>query len=137
MAVTQVRRKTVVTSNAPVRTSTSGSGYAEKKVIFRTYQIIWYLLGIFETLLILRFIFRLSGASTVSPFVSLVYGISSALIAPFRGIYRTTQVESVAFEWITIVAMLMYLLFAYALVYLFQLVKPVDETEVEDTVDNQ
>ncbi len=132
-----VTRKTVIREHSPesviVNTPRDTSG---KVMIFRAYQVIWYILGIIESLLIIRFILRLTGARTASGFVRMIYDLTLPLIAPFRGIYPTVNVEGAYFEAITIVAMIIYLLIAWALVYLFQLVKPVNQGEVEETVDN-
>jgi len=136
---TTVRRRTVIDeangTNATVQKAPR-STLPEKKVIFRTYQVIWYVLGLFESLLALRFIFRLSGAGTASTFVQLIYGMTAPLIAPFKGIYPTVNVVGSYFEGITLVAMVIYFLIAWGLIYLFQLVKPVEEAEVEEGVDN-
>jgi len=108
----------------------------KKKVIFRTYQIIWYILGVIETLLAFRFVFKLLAANPGSPFVRGIYNASSSLIAPFRGIFPTPVVEGSVFEWTTLVAVVVYAVVAYGIVYLLQLVKPVEPQEIEETVDN-
>ncbi len=108
----------------------------KKKAIFRTYQIIWYFLGVIETFLGFRFLFRLLGANPGSPFVRFVYTISGTLLAPFRSIFPTTKVEGSFFEWSSLVAMAIYAVISYGLVYLFQLIKPLEPEEVERVVDN-
>src|SRR5260221_1470445 len=108
----------------------------KKKVIFRAYQIIWYILGVIETLLVFRFLFKLLGANSGSPFVRFVYTLSSTFVQPFRGIFPITAVEGSVFEWTSIVAAAVYGVVAYGLVYLLQLVKPVEPEEVEQAVDN-
>ncbi len=108
----------------------------EKKLIFRTYQIIWYLLGLVETLLLFRFAFKMFGASTVSPFVRMLYAVSDGLTYPFRGIFPIVSVERSVFDWASLIAMAVYAVAAYGLVYTLQLVKPVASKEVEEAVDN-
>jgi len=132
-----IRTEHTIVSTPQYYPTDKSSGMAEKRVIFHAYQIIWYVLGIFETLLMFRFMFKLSAASPRSPFVQMIYGITQPLVVPFRGIYTTTAVEGSAFEWVTLVAMLVYVILAYGVVQLFQLIKPADEEEVEQLVDNQ
>ena len=108
----------------------------KKKVIFRTYQVIWYVLGVMETLLLFRFIFKLLGANPGTPFVRFLYSISGIFLTPFRAIFPTTTVEGSIFEGSTLVAMAIYVVIAYGIVHLFQLVKPVKSDEVERVVDN-
>jgi hypothetical protein len=111
-------------------------GYREKKAIFRVYQFIWYILAFIEICLAFRFVFRLSAARAGSPFVSLIYQLTAPLVAPFRGIYPTMNVSGSTFEWVILIAMLVWAIVAYAIIYIFQIIKPVDEGEVEEVVDN-
>jgi uncharacterized protein YggT (Ycf19 family) len=111
--------------------------YTEKKAIFRTYQVVWYVLGFIEVLLAFRFFFRLFGASTASGFVSMIYAITYPLIAPFRGIFPTPGISQSALEFYTIIAGIVYALLAYGLVKLLQLVKPTNPEEVSRKIDNQ
>jgi uncharacterized protein YggT (Ycf19 family) len=111
--------------------------YQTKKAIFRTYQIIWYILGIIEVLLAFRIILKLLGASTQSGFTSFIYAISSPFALPFAGILGKTGISGMILEWSTLIAMAVYAIVAYGIVKFFQLVKPTNPEEVEQTVDNQ
>jgi uncharacterized protein YggT (Ycf19 family) len=132
--VTQV---TTQSQNVPVSPEHPQKAYAQKKVIFRAYQIIWYILGIVEVLLGFRIVLKMLAANPTSPFVNLVYNLSDPLALPFRGIFSTTVVEGAVFEWSTIIAGLVYALVAYGLVQLFQLIKPTTPAEVQQNVDSQ
>lgn len=111
--------------------------YQKKRTIYRTYQIIWYLLGVVETLLGFRVLLKLMAANPVNPFTSFIYDISYLLAYPFLGIVSTSVVPTGSvFEWSTIIGMGVYAVLAYALVYLFQLIKPASPEEVEEVVQN-
>lgn len=129
---TQVSATKVVTS--PVASPPSG-GYKQKKVIFRAYQVIWYILGIIEVLLVFRFILKMFAANSASGFANLIYTLSQPLVAPFNGLFNLGVVEGSIFEWTTIVAGIVYAIVAYGLVKLFQLIKPTNPTEVSQNVD--
>src|SRR3990167_11398854 len=79
-----------------------------KKAIFRTYQIIWYILGVFEVLLGARFLLKALGANPGTPFVQLIYSLSGGLVRPFRGIFGTPVIEGSVLEWISLVAIVVY-----------------------------
>lgn len=111
--------------------------YQSKKVIFRAYQVIWYILGVIEVLLAFRFVLRLLAANPNSGFVSFIYGVSSPFIAPFRGIFRTPNFSGAVIEWSTLLAMVVFAVVAYGIVRLLQIGKPVEPDEVERTVDTQ
>ena len=121
----------------PVQTEHPQKAYVKKKAIFRTYQIIWYVLGLIEVLLTFRVLLKMLGANEGSGFVNLIYAISDPLALPFRGIFNITAVTPGAyFEWSTLVAMIVYLIIAYGLVHLMQIVKPTTPQEVERKVEN-
>lgn len=111
--------------------------YQKKKVIFRTYQVIWYILGVVEVLLAFRVILKMLGANSASPFVSFIYAISRLFAQPFAGILGTSASSGLVLEWSTLIAMAVYAILAYGIVRLLQLIKPTSPEEVEQTVDSQ
>ena len=111
--------------------------YQTKKTIFRSYQIIWYILGVIEVILAFRVLLKLLGASTVSGFTTFIYAISSPFALPFAGILKVTGSSGMVLEWSTLIAMIVYAIIAYGIVALFQLIKPTNPEEVDQTVDNQ
>ena len=132
----QVVRKTkVVVPQAG--TGSPQKEYQTKKAIFRTYQVIWYILGIIEVLLAFRIILKFLGANTQSGFTSFIYAISNPFALPFAGILGITGISEMVLEWSTLIAMAVYAIVAYGIVALFQLIKPTNSEEVEQTVDNQ
>lgn len=111
--------------------------YEQKKVIFKTYQIVWYILSIIEVALAFRFGLKLLGASTTSSFTNFIYNVSDPLALPFAGILRTSTTSGSILEWSTLIAMAVYTVVAIGIVELLQLIKPTNPTEVEQVVDNQ
>jgi hypothetical protein len=132
----QVVRRTRVVTPA-VATGSPQKTYETKKAIFRSYQIIWYILGVIEVVLAFRVILKLLGANTFSGFTNFIYAVSGPFALPFAGILRTSVSSDSVFEWSTLIAMAVYAVVAYGIVELFQLVKPTNPEEVEQTVDNQ
>jgi hypothetical protein len=132
----QVVRKTKVII-PQAGSETPRQDYQTKKVIFRTYQIIWYILGIVEVLLTFRFLLKIFGADSGTGFTSFIYSISNPFAQPFAGIFGVSSTSGMVFEWSTLVAMAVYAIVAYGLVKLFQLIKPTNQQEVSDSVDNQ
>lgn len=112
--------------------------FQKKKVIFRTYQIIWYILGLVEILLAFRMVLKALDANVGNGFTRLIYTLSDPLALPFQGILGITKTpEGNFFEWSTLIAALVYALIGYGIVQLMQLIKPVSKEEVEQTVDSQ
>ena len=120
----------------PLENQTPQQAYTRKKAIFRTYQAIWYVLGVVEVLLAFRVVLRLLGANPNSGFTAIIYALSGPLALPFRGVVRASALGgSSVMEWSTLIAMIVYAVIAYGLVKLFQLVKPTDPIEVERGVE--
>jgi YGGT family len=123
--------KPAVATGSPQKT------YDTKKAIFRTYQVIWYILGVIEVVLAFRILLKLLGADPESGFTNFIYAVSSPFALPFAGILGVTGISDMTFEWSTLIAMAVYAIIAYGIVALFQLVKPTNQQEVEQNVDNQ
>jgi hypothetical protein len=105
--------------------------YEKKKTIFRFNQIIWYILGFIEVLLVFRTVLKALGASQSAGFTSLIYSITTPLIAPFSGILGVFIAGNSIIEWSTIIAGIVYLCIAWGLVYLLDLIYPITPKDVE------
>jgi len=90
---------------------------ATRTGVFQANYIVYYILGIIESLLILRLIFKILGANAESGFVSFIYTISEFFIAPFTAIFPVATGQGVAtvsvLEPAVIVAMVVYGLIAW------------------------
>lgn len=87
---------------------------------FTSERVVYYILGVLETLLAFRLIFKLLGANPKSGFVAFIYSITQVFLIPFNAIFRsaTTQgIETKAFlEPGTIIGMIVYALIAWGIV---------------------
>lgn len=88
-------------------------------------RIIYYVLAVLEVLFLFRFIFKLLGANPGSIFVSFIYSVSGAFLAPFYGIFRSAATSEGGIRSVmeinTIVAMVVYALIALGIVKLIEL----------------
>lgn len=108
-ATVQQQTKRVQTESAPDTKTTA-------------QNIIWYILGLVEVLIGLRFVLKLLGANPASSFVDLIYNVTGVLTAPFDSIFGVTktttgQTHSV-FEPSILVAAVVYALIAWGIVKL-------------------
>jgi len=87
--------------------------------------VTYFVLGVLEVLLLLRFIFRLLAANPDNAFVSFLYHLSGVFVTPFSGIFTNpTLGSSSVFELSTLVAMLIYALIAWGIVALVRVIFP-------------
>lgn len=120
-----------------VKTEHPQKVFETKKSIFRTYQVIWYILGIIEVLLGFRLLLKILAADPTSGFGRFIYALSEPFAAPFSRVVGVIEqpTSGPIFELSTIIAMAVYFIVAYGIVALLQFIKPVTPAEVEQTVD--
>lgn len=99
------------------------------KPIYRGTQIVWYILGLIEVLLLFRFVLKLLGANPDAGFSSFIYGVTYIFAAPFLNVFRITYVEGSIFEWTTLLAMFVYWVIATGIIKLFLMGKTVSTPE--------
>ncbi len=107
------------------------------KPLYRGTQIVWYILGILETLLAFRFVLKLLGANPTAGFSSFIYGVTYPFAAPFLSVFNASKVEGSVFEWTTLLAMLVYWLIAWAIIRLFLMGREVSTPEAAVKLDSQ
>ncbi len=87
--------------------------------------LVYYFFGVLEILLAFRLILKLAGASMVSGFVKMIYGVTSIFIWPFEGIFRRAFSQGAettsVLEPSTIVALAVYAVVAWGIVKLVRI----------------
>jgi hypothetical protein len=84
---------------------------------------IYFLLGVLEIILALRFLFRLLGANQDNSFILFLYNLSHVFVAPFNGIFNDPILGTGnVIELSTLIAMLVFALIAWGLVALSRVV---------------
>ena len=105
--------------------------YEKKKTILRVNQIIWFILGLIEVLLLFRVVLKALGANPLVGFTSLIYSITTPLVAPFSGILGLSITGNSIIEWSTIIAAIVYFIVAWGFIYLLDLIYPITPNDVE------
>jgi hypothetical protein len=98
------------------------SAAARRGGIARVKQIIYFIFGAINVLLVMRFVLLLLGASEGSSFVSVIYGLSHAFVFPFSGIFGEPNLGSSVFEWAALVGIIVYSVVAYGIARVIELV---------------
>lgn len=127
----QVIKKTVRQVQPEAKGEAPQKVYETKKTIFRSSQIIWYILGFVEVLLIFRVVLKALGANQSSGFTNLVYSITDLMVSPFRGILPVSMTGGSVIEWSTLIAAIVYLCIAWGLIYLLDIIYPITPKDVE------
>jgi hypothetical protein len=90
--------------------------YAHRRgIASKVSQAIYLIFGVVEALLVVRFVLKLLGANPEAGFASLIYRLSTPLVAPFVGLFGTPQMNGMVLELETLVAIVVYGLVAWGL----------------------
>ena len=124
LAVKKVEKTEVIQKSA-------SDGPSEKKAASYSAidQFIYLIFGIIEIFLLIRFVFRLTGANPAAGIVRFTYSLTNVLMAPFRFIFPTSAVEGAVFEWSILVAIVFYALFAWIIMRLIRIIYTADTAE--------
>ena len=108
-------------------------------LLAKLYQVIWFVLAVIEILIGFRIFLKFLGANPFSGFAGFVYGLSQPFVAPFSGIFPVSSAGTGSIlEWSSILAVIVYGVIAWIVVYLIQVLHPahpnhVDEEEVVES----
>lgn len=127
----QVIKKTTKQAEPEAKGEAPQKVFEKKKTIFRFSQIIWYILGFIEVLLLFRVVLKLLGANSSIGFTSLIYGITAPLANPFSGILGLSITGNSVIEWSTIIAAIVYLCVAWGLIYFLEMIYPITPKDIE------
>ena len=127
MAITEQTR--MVTTSPPV--------LERSRSLFRGVQVVWYILGLVEIILALRFVLHLLAANPVAGFTQFVYGLSFPFVAPFQAVFPASGAQGYVFEWTTLLAMAVYWLVAWGVIKPFVMGRPVSKVEAHEELKQQ
>jgi len=95
--------------------------------------LVWFVFGVIEVLIAIRFVLLLLGANAEAGFVSLIYALSGIFMAPFNAILESQSVEGAMFEWSALVAIAVYALVAWGIAQLIRALSPRRQAATVDT----
>jgi hypothetical protein len=79
-------------------------------------QTIYFIFGLIEALLVIRFVLKALGASAEAGFAQLIYRLTDPLVAPFLGLFGSPQAAGgTILEVHTLIALVIYALAAWLL----------------------
>jgi uncharacterized protein YggT (Ycf19 family) len=82
---------------------------------YRVTQLIYWIFGLIEALILIRFVLKALGANPSAGFAEFIYGVTAPLVAPFINLFGSPQSQGSVLELNSIVALIVYALVAYLL----------------------
>jgi hypothetical protein len=104
-----------MTAYKEVRTEQRESGQTQRVATFKATQLIWLLFGLLEAAIGLRVLFKVIAVNPAAPFAALLYKVTDLFLAPFAGLVGAPAFDGMVLEISSIIAMIVYLLIAWAL----------------------
>jgi YggT family protein len=103
-----------MTDYKDVRTTQHEEGQEQRFATFKATQLIWLLLGLVEAAIALRVVFKLIGVNPANTFATFLYNVTNIFVAPFASLTGAPAAGGSVFEISSIIAMIVYLLIAWA-----------------------
>jgi len=86
---------------------------ARRQAADRIVQLVYWIFGLIEGLILIRFILKALGANPSAGFAQFIYGITAPLVAPFYGLFGNPSAQGSVLELHSIVALIVYGLLAW------------------------
>src|SRR5919199_1938319 len=87
----------------------------KRQAAHRVQQMIWWIFGLIEGLIAIRFVLKALGANPQAGFAEFIYGLTGPLVAPFVGLFGSPATQGSVLELNSIVALIVYALLAWLL----------------------
>lgn len=123
---TEVRETNVQDGNTTVQRQTVARSSQVSGVVI-AQRVVWFIIGLINAIIALRFIFLLLGANRGAGFTDFIYSASAPFVAPFVGIFGEPVYGESVFEVSSILAIVIYLLIGWGITKLITLARPQDE----------
>jgi YggT family protein len=119
-----------------VKTTAHEEGQEQRFASFKATQLIWLLLGLLEAGLALRVVFKLIGVNAANSFATLLYNVTDLFVAPFASLAGAPAAGGMVLEISSILAMIVYLLIAWGIVWIVKVVfyRPRGPVSVRQTI---
>jgi hypothetical protein len=119
-------KETITTKGKDTNPVVNTSAKREEATSSQTVEyLVYFFFGALEILLAFRLVLKLTGASILSAFVGLIYGLTGIFILPFEGIFHRGFAQGVettsVFEPSTLVAIVVYAVLAWGIVKLLRI----------------
>ncbi|HEY5516981.1 MAG TPA: hypothetical protein VIL15_01800 [Coriobacteriia bacterium] len=98
-------------------------------------RVVYYVFGVIEVILAMRFVLLLLGANKEAGFVSFVHNLSTPFMVPFDAVFKTQSAAGSSFELSSLLALAVYALIGWGIVSLIQAVSPRRSSQTVERVE--
>lgn len=126
MQETEVRETTVQDDNTTVQRQSVARNTQVSGIVV-AQRVVWFIIGLINIIIALRFVFLLLGANRGAGFTDFIYSVSAPFVSPFVGIFGEPVYGQSVFEISSILAIVIYTLIGWGIAKLLTLSRPQDE----------
>jgi hypothetical protein len=98
-------------------------------------RVVYYVFGVIEVIIAMRFALLLLGANRQAGFVSFTHTLSTPFMAPFEMVFKTQTAAGSSFELSSLLALVVYAVIAWGIVSLIRAVSPRRSSETVERVE--
>lgn len=124
---TEVQQTDTQVDGANVQRQTVSRTATQVSGVVMAQRIVWFIIGLINILIAIRFTLLLLGANNDAGFVEFIYTITNVLVAPFIGIFGAPTIGVSVFEISSLLAILIYSLIGWGIAKLITLSRPREE----------
>ena len=86
---------------------------ARRMIGYRVTQLVYWVFGLIEGLIAIRFLLKALGANPSAGFAQFIYGITNGLVSPFVNLFANPTYQGTTFELSSLIAFIVYALLAW------------------------
>lgn len=114
--VTEVRNRGVPHADMDHVESVAYDPYEGRRIAaYRVTQFVYWIFGLIEGLIVIRFVLRALGANPSAGFAQFMYSITAPLVGPFNGLFANPSSGANVLELNSLIALVVYALVAWLL----------------------
>ena len=98
-------------------------------------RVVYYVFGVIEAIIGMRFVLLLLGANKEAGFVSFIHNLSTPFMVPFDAVFKTQSAAGSSFELSSLLALAVYALVGWGIVALIQAVSPRRSSQTVERVE--
>lgn len=122
---TTLEQKTILDEddNTTVKKKTVARKHQVSRIVI-AQRILWFVVGLVNAVIALRFIFLLFGANQEAGFTGVIYAVSAPFVAPFVGIFGEPVLGDLVIEASSLLAIVIYLLVGWIISKILTVTRP-------------
>ena len=86
---------------------------ARRMIGYRVSQLVYWVFGLIEGLIVIRFVLKVLGANPAAGFAQFIYGMTNGLVSPFVDLFANPTYQGTIFELSSVIAFIVYALLAW------------------------